>query len=71
MNKHITFWQYYKQQWKDIPEYFRLAEKYDRYDTLLWALISLFRFDFLYAMYLYDTKQIDLDERFAPIKREV
>ena len=62
----LTFKEYYKQQFKDIPKVWKLARKHKKYFAFFVTLITLFSPLAIHTMYLYDTGLIKADKRFLP-----
>lgn len=60
----ISFKNYYKQQFKDIPELWKLARKHRKYWAFLRSVSLLFFPLIIRMMLLYDTGQMKIDKRF-------
>lgn len=64
----MTFWKYYKDQWKQVPGMYRILCA----NFSLWALFRflgafsmLFNLQALHVMYFYDLKKMLPDARYA------
>lgn len=62
----ISYKNYYLQQFKDIPKMWVMAKKHKKYRGFILAVLLLLFPLVIRIMWLYDTKQIELDKRFNP-----
>lgn len=60
----ISFKQYYIRQIKDVPEMWKSAKKIKKYKAFLCSFSLLFFPLIIRTMWLYDTGQMKIDERF-------
>ena len=60
----ISFKKYYFQQFKDIPNCWKLAKKYKKYAAFICSILWLLSPMAIYTMWLYDTGQLKIDKRF-------
>ena len=60
----ISFKKYYLQQFKDIPNCWKLAKIYKNYAAFVCNILWLLSPTVIYTMWLYDTGQMKIDKRF-------
>ena len=64
----ISFKNYYLQQIKDVPGIWKLAKKHKKYKAFLCSVSLLFFPQIIYTMWLYDTGQMKIVERYPTLK---
>ena len=60
----MTFKQYYKAQFKDVPRVWQLAKKHKKYFAFFLTMLMLLNPFCMYVMWLYDTGRMKIDNRF-------
>lgn len=63
----ISFLNYYKEQFKDIPKMWRLLKKHKKlavWIAFIISMLTLFNPFVIHIMWLYDTGRMNIDSRF-------
>ncbi len=66
----MTFFEYYKAQFKDLKSIWILAHGHKKYFALVLTVLNLFNPFVIHTMYLYDTGKMQIDKRFYPKKEK-
>lgn len=61
----ISFKKYYLQQFKDVPFVWKLAKRHKKYGIFFMSVLPLMFPTVIFTMWLYDTRQIEIDKRFC------
>lgn len=64
----MTFRKYYADQFRLVPEVWRIAKKHSKPLAFIATMLTLLCPHVIYTMYLYDTGKMEIDERYKKEK---